>query len=175
MAPLPHNNTAIYFVDYLTGSVQHTMEWRYNGVFSPASFGTLLDDFLSEVSALTCALTVVRVRSQANGANVSFPVTTGQEGATFGSGTAVPDQIAASLNFVGRSSGGRRVRLSVFGYDNAVGDFRLTTTDSTVIDNAVTILTAASGVALAIDGVKPTWYPYANVSVNAYWQRQLRA
>ena len=175
MAPLPHNNTAIYYVDYATGVVEHTFEVRYDGAVSPASFGTFVNSFLSTVGDLTCALTVNRVRSQAEGSLFSFPVTTGIEGNVYGTGVGAIDQYASSLNFVGRSGGGRRVKLSVFGYDQSFGDFRLTEADSTVIDDAVILLNASSGLALAIDGIEPVWYPYANVSVNAYWQRNLRS
>lgn len=174
MAPLPHNNTALYYVDYSTGTVGHTFEVRSDGAFSPASFGTWCDAFLTQVSALTCQITVNVVRFQADGANVSNPVTTGIEGNTYGSGAGALDQFASSLNFVGRSSGGRRVKLSVFGYDNAFGDFRLTAAESINVSDAVDILNGTAGIALAIDQVAPTWYPYANISVNAYWQKELR-
>lgn len=175
MAPLPHNNTALYYVDYATGSIEHTFEVRYNGAVSPVALGTSIDNFLNAVSELTCALTVNRVRSQAEGSIFSFPVTTGIEGNVYGTGAGAPDQFASSLNFVGRSPGGRRVKLSVFGFDQSFGDFRLTTGDSIPVDDAVTVLQTAAGLYLAIDGLDPVWYPYANVSVNAYWQRNLRA
>lgn len=175
MAPLPHNNTAIYYVDYATGPVEHTFEVRYNGIVSPSAFGTFANSLLASVSDITCAITVNRVRSQAEGSLFSFPVTTGIEGNVYGVGAGAPDQYASSLNFVGRSPEGRRVKLSIFGYDQSFGDFRLTNADSVPVTDATILLNSAAGLALAIDGLEPVWYPYANVSVNAYWQRQLRA
>jgi hypothetical protein len=120
-------------------------------------------------------LTVNTVRFAAAGSNVSNPVTTGFEGTSYGSGAGTVDSVPAFVNFIGRSSGGRRVRLAVFGYKNAFSTFRLHSTEDTHIADCITDLNGLANGALAIDGIKPTWYPYANVGFSAYWIRAVRA
>lgn len=175
MAPLPHNNTALYFVDYTTVGLQHTMEVRANANTSPGVFGTIMQGFLTQLNTLVFAATVSGVRFQAIGQNVSNPVVTGMEGFTFGSDAGTVDSAPIALNFVGRSPGGRRVRLMVFSYKAAFSTYRLTIAENNGIGAAVTILNGEANTFLAIDGQAPVWYPYANVLVNAYWQRAVRA
>lgn len=175
MAPLPHDNTAIYYVDYSTVAQNHTLEVRANGGLSPAAFATWFDIFIAHLAADLFTWTLNVVRWSAAGSTVSSPVTTGLEGNVYGSGAGTVDSVPAFVNFVGRSSGGRRVRLAVFGYKNAFSTFRLTTAEDTHIGDAVTDLNSVSNGALAIDGLKPVWYPYANVGFSAYWIRNVRA
>lgn len=174
MAPLPHNNTAIFYVDYTVINVQHTFELRATGGLSPASLGTFLNTFLGHLSADILSLTVNLVRFAAAGSNVSNPVTTGIEGTVYGSGAGTPDSVPAFLNFIGRSTGGRRVRLAVFGYKTNFSNFRLLNSEDTHVADAVGDLNGLANGALAIDGIKPVWYPYANVGFSAYWIRQVR-
>lgn len=174
MAPLPVSNTARYFVDYQQGTHEHTLVARATGATSPASFGSIINGFLLNLTTLLVATTLTRVRFAAQGSTVSNPVITGFEGSSYGSGAPTNEQNAIYLDFVGRSSGGRRVRLAVFGYKGTFSDFRLTEAESAPIANAVASLNAPSTCFLAIDGIDPTWYPYANTGANAYWQRNLR-
>jgi len=175
MAPLPHNNTAIYYVDYSVDGQEHTFEVRFNGAVSPSAFGSHINGFLGPLAALLDEVTINVVRFQAEGSDVSNPVVAGIEGNTYGTGTGGPDNVPRFLNFVGRSSGGRRVRLAVFGYKGANSVWRLTSTESTDISDAVDVLNGTSGTFIAIDGIDAIWYPYANIGYNAYWQRKERA
>lgn len=175
MAPLPHNNTAIFYVDYTTCGRDHTVEVRANGGLSPAAFGTWFNTFVGHLSTDLLTWTINQVRWSALGSDVSNPVVTGIEGTTRGTGAGTPDSVPAFLNFVGRSSGGRRVRLAIYGYKNQFSTFRLTPTEDTHIGEAVLDLNTVLNGALAIDGLKPVWYPYANVGFSAYWIRAVRA
>jgi len=175
MTPLPHNNTAIYYVDYSTVFREHTLEVRANAATSPSLFGSLMDGFFSSIATILYPLTVNTVRFQAIGTNVSNPVITGIEGNLYGTGVPTTDNVPIALNFVGRSTGGRRVRLMVFGFSGGFSGYRLTTGESNPILVATTVLNGEANAFLAIDGVAPVWYPYANVLANAYWQRQVRA
>jgi hypothetical protein len=85
------------------------------------------------------------------------------------------DSVPVALNFIGRSPGGRRVRLELFSYGGGLSTYRLTSAESTPVLNAIAILNGTAGTFQAIDGLDPVWYPYANVLVNAYWQRAVRA
>ena len=79
-----------------------------------------------------------------------------------------------ALNFVGRSSTGRRARWAIFGYKNAYSEFRLTSAESADIATVVDALDASPTRFLAIDGNLPTWYPYANVKAWDYWVGEAR-
>lgn len=175
MAPLPHNNTALYYIDYANGTLQHTAEVRFNGAVSPSAFGTTMNQFFNTISPLLTTITINTIRFQAEGTNVSNPVTTGIEGNSYGTGTPNDLQTVSSINFVGRSPGGRRVRLELFGTNSAYSQGRVTETESSDVLDAVAQLNGSASTFLAIDGQNPVWYPYVNVSVNAYWQRKQRA
>lgn len=174
MAPLPPESTARYFFDYTSVFEDHTFVVRHNGIISPASAGASVATFLGALASIFFPITITTVRSAASGSTISFPVTTGIEGTSYGSGIATSNDAPRELNFIGRSSGGRRVRLGLFGYKDAISDYRVTTGESTPVNNAVNHLNASVGLFLAIDGVEPTWYPYANMLYNAYWQRAIR-
>lgn len=175
MAPLNPNNTMRFFVDYSTGNVEHTALIRAIAPQSPADVGTQVDGLLTAISGQFCLITVNRVRFAPAGSDISAPVATGIEGNVYGSGAAGTLTQATSWNFVGRSGGGRRCRFSIFGYEGAPSDFRLTEAESTEVTAALAWLNGAANSWRAIDGLKPLWYPYADVSINAYWQRQLRS
>lgn len=175
MTALPHNNTAIFYVDYSTILTGHTAEVRANGGLSPSAFGTFFDAVMGHLSSSLFPVTINLVRWSAASSSVSNPVTTGIEGNVYGSGAGDANSVPAFLNFIGRSSGGRRVRMAIYGYKNAFSTFRLTPAESSGVGDTITELNALSNGALAIDGLKPTWYSYANVGFSAYWLRAVRA
>lgn len=175
MAPLPPESTARYFLDYSVNAHTHTMEVRASGAHSPASFGSAMTNLLGAIVSLLLPITVLDVRFAASGSTVSNIVVSGIEGAVFGTGTGTVDDVPKELNFVGRSTGGRRVRLGIFGYKGVVSTYRLTNAESSAILNATTILNGTSPYFFAIDGLVGVWKPYANILFNSYWQRKVRA
>lgn len=175
MPALPPSNTLRYFCDYSVGNVGHTAQVRATAVASPAYIGSLFNNLFTSMGPQLAALTINLVRVALQGSDVTNPIVTGIEGNTYGAGVGSTFHQATSVNFIGRSSTGKRTRFSIFGYDSASSDFRLTTAESTEVSQTVAFLNGAVNAALAIDGTKPTWYPYANVSYNAYWQQELRA
>lgn len=176
MAPLPANSTARYFVDYTTGTEEHTFSVRANPTYSPADLGTDLNTFLTDISPLLNRITIIRVRYQPEGSNVSAPVATAIDGNDYGGASyGTGDDRSKFLNFVGRSSDGRRVRLAVYGVNDIQPDYRVSTADSSAIIAAVDTLNTPANAFLTVSGLKPLWYPYANTTDSAYWQKQLRA
>lgn len=175
MAPLSPSNTLRYFADYSVGTVEHTAVIRANAVLSPATMGTQLDQVFTALAGQLSSISFVRLRVAVVGSNVTNPVICGIEGNTYGAGVAGTLEKATSLNFVGRSTAGRRSRFSIFGYKGAPSDFRLTSAEAAAIGTALLTINGGVNSWLAIDGLKAVWYPYADVSYNAYWQRQLRA
>lgn len=176
MAPLPDNLTTRWYLDYTTGGIEHTTMIRTQATVTLAQFDAVMDNLMDELVGYLGSRVITGVRASPVGSNFSFSVPSTLNGQTYGSGGVNTLQASTSLSFVGRSSTGRRARLFFFGTSQPVpADFRLTTADAAPIGVAVTTLTDATDMFLAIDGSKPTYYPYANVAVNAYWQRNVRA
>lgn len=175
MAPLDPNNTARFFWDYTVDGANHTFITRHNGILSPGAAGASVATLLTTIASQINLITINTCRSAAQGSDFSFPVTSGIEGSQYGAGVGNADTVPRELNFVGRSSGGRRCRLGIFGYKGNISTWRVTGAEVAAVQNAVNHLNASVGIYLAIDGVEPVWYPYVNVLYNAYWQGAVRA
>lgn len=174
MAALNPNNTARYRCFYTTLGVQHDFQVRANAIFSPATMGTFVTALMSAIGPAMYASVIDKVEYAAAGSNVFNIVTTGAEGLAYGSGTAAGLLKPQFFAFQGRSTGGHKVRLSIYGIKIEENDYRFNPGDSAEVDAGVVVLQATVNGALAIDGLKPVWYPYANTGFNAYWQRKQR-
>jgi|SRR5215217_645273 len=173
MAPLPEDSTARYRFDYTVNGEPHDFQIRASA--SPAAVGILAGDLLTTMAPELYALNVVSVSHAASGSGIFLPVTTGIEGNTYGTGTGAYEQKAWYVDFIGRSTAGRRWRLALFGIRTLAGDFRYLPGENATITSAIAVLNAAGvGELLAIDGADVVVYPYANAGVNAHWQRALR-
>lgn len=174
MAPLPPNNTPRFRIKYTNVSHQHSMEVRSH--LSPSALGTLIDDFFTALDTAIFSTVIDSVEFAADGSDIFNPVTSGIEGNVytgFGSGT-VPGEAAQYISFIGRSSGGRRVRLYVFGVTTTGDDFRFPAGEVADVDAARAVLVAAGDSLRCIDDLQPVWKTYANGGVNAHWQKALR-
>jgi hypothetical protein len=172
MAPLSPDNTARYRVHYTVIGAQHTMEIR--SLISPGALGTLVDSLLTQLGTDIFAMVVDFVEFAASGSNVFNSVTTGIEGFTYGSGAGTTIQIPNYVHFIGRTTGGRRVRLTVFGIIGLGTDYRFIAGEDALIDAAISVLVASGGNILGIDGLTPVWKSYANAGTNAHWQKAVR-
>lgn len=172
MAPLSPDNTPRFRVHYTTVGRQHTMEVRSSS--SPAAVGTFLQNFFTTQGAVSFASVIDSVDFAVSGSNVFNPVTTGAEGHTWGSGAGNTTSIPYFINYIGRSTGGRRLRMAVFGHAGAPIDYRYVAGENATVDNTIAVLVAAGGLLTCIDGITPVWKTYANVGFNAYWQRNVR-
>lgn len=172
MAALLPSNTARYKVHYTVGGHSHTMELR--SVASPSAIGTLVDAFLTALSSILHAMVIDLVEFAASGSDIFNPVTSGIEGNTYGIGAGTTDQVPIFFNFIARSSGGRRLRMAIFGGTSLGTDFRFIAGELGPIDAAIAVLVAAGSQLMAIDGLTPVWKTYANAGFNAHWQRALR-
>ena len=175
--PLPHldpDNTARYKVFYTVSAYQHTSEVRV-GIVSPSAFGTAFGTFLGDLAPNLYATTIDSVEYAGAGTTVFFPVTTGIEGITYGSGSAVvPGENAYFYDFSGRTSGGRRMRAFQYGAKTLGGDYRFAAGEDTDLDAALAVIVGEASMWLGIDGVKPVMKSYINAGVNSYWQRKVR-
>lgn len=172
LGPLPPESTPRYRVHYTVIGKQHTFEIRSHD--SPSFIGTFVQDFLTMLDALCFASVIDSVDFAADGSNVFNAVTTGAEAFTWGSGAGTIQEIPQYINFIGRTSGGRRVRLAVFGLGVSAVDYRFVATENADVDNARGVLVAAGGLLRGIDDLTPIWKTYANTGFNAYWQKAVR-
>lgn len=175
MAPLPPSSTRRYFVDYETCLENHTTMVRTDAGVSPAAFTTAFQSIMTELSSLLYTVNVAGVRTAALGSDVSLPVTSGLTGYIYGGPNGAHGAAPIFLDFIGRSSAGRRARMSIYGLQLVPQDYRLTSGDNSHIQNVVGILNSTTGMFIGIDGNPVTWYGYANVGYNAYWQREVRS
>lgn len=174
MAPLPENNTECYFVDYSAAGENHTMLIRVADDTPAGDLGDTLNAVLNTIAPRLYQLTINQVRRRAKNTTVSFPVVSGIEGNTYGTGSPANKERADFLNFVGRSIAGRRVSFAIYGSNDIDDNFRLTASESSDVADTVDLLNSDDGIFLSIDGLNPTWYPYVNMAASAYWQRRLR-
>lgn len=175
MPPSPVDGTKRWKVGYAVGSFEHEFLVRMASSAVETSVVTLVSDWLAAQTSLFFASVVTSVKQAAEDSNLFFPITNDLIGVTWGAGTNDRTGNPMQLNYVGRSSTGKRVRIGLFGYKGAFSDWRLTAAESTAVDNAVTALNTTTDTFIAIDGSLPVWYPYANVGANDYWLRQSRA
>lgn len=190
MAPLPQNNTARVFFDYITGnqpsSTEHTVAWRSTGPGTTnADVQNTFLGFLQALGAgtLMAGWRVLRVRVQEQGQNFSLPVPVVAGLAAFvgtNASTYPQNREAEEWVWSGRSAtSGRRVDFSLYGLAPLVpANFRFPVGGSSPAWVAGTVNylngTSAPVGPLVIDFTEPTWYQYVNVQYNSYWEERIR-
>lgn len=172
MAPLLPSNTPRFRVHYTSMGNAHTMQFRSHA--SPATFGSFVDGFLARLDPAIAPLTIDSVDFAPDGSDIFNPVTSGIEANTYGTSGTVPEMAAWAFTFVGRTSGGRRVRVAVFGADSLGDNYRFNPAESAVVDDARDFLAANPSFALGIDDIAAVWKAYVNVQVNDHWVKNLR-
>lgn len=177
MAPLPFNNTGILFLDYSAASENHTVMCRFGESSSPGEAMTVLHNLLTALDASLTLVTIIGARVRDKGGSVSYDVTwTGD--ASYGGTLGSHEKAAFYGDFVGRSLGGVRCRMAIFGFgeafDTTAHDYRFTAVESEIVADAIAALEANSACPVAADGDVVNWKQYLNVGVNAYWRNRIR-
>jgi len=172
MAALPPESTARYRFTYTVTGFHHTGQIR--STMSPASFGVFLTLLVDTLDPLMYASTIDSVEWAASGSNIFNAVITGAEGHGYGTGAGTPTEIPEYIDFLGRSTGGRRTRLTFFGIGVSAGDYRFQAGENADVDAAIAVLVGTGGSLLCVDGLTPVWKSYANTGFNSYWQKVVR-
>lgn len=173
MAPLPPSNTPRFKFHYTSTGTDHTLQLRT--AVSPAVAGLVFDNLFTAISGIIFATTLDFVEFAPTGSDIFNPVTTGQEGNTYGSGGALPYQVGQYYDFVGRSQGGRRNRITVFGAKDLGVNFRFQPGENATVDAGLAALVASAANILAIDGLSTVFKSYVNAGVNAHYQKTVRS
>lgn len=172
MAPLPPDSTPRYRIHYKAIDKDHTFQLRSDQ--SPAFIGNLANDFFTALGAAVGPILLEFVDWAPAGSNVFNPVITGHEGAAYAGGAFTNEMNAWAYTFVGRSSGGKRTRIAVFGALFLSDDYRLEAAASPTIAAALNILNLAGSLITCIDGLRPVWKSYVDIQVNDHWVKNLR-
>jgi len=171
MAPLPPNSTPRFKFNYTVNNTDHSFQVRSAG--SPSAVGSLVDAFLEAIADAIYGLTISTAEFAADASDIFLPVTTGIEGNVYGTGFAGPPEENWFYGFIGRSAGGRRWHLDIFGARTLGTDYRIVPGESAVLTDGIDVLNASTSL-IAIDGLAVTVYPYVNCGNNAHWQRAVR-
>jgi hypothetical protein len=118
--------------------------------------------------------TIDSVEFAAAGSNIFNAITTGIEGNAYGTGAVGDTATPYYVNFIGRSAGGRRSRMAIFGIKSVGTNYRYTPGEDTSIDAALAVLVVGGPNVWAIDGLPVIWKSYVNAGVNAHWQKVVR-
>lgn len=170
MAPINPNNTARMKVFYQNAIAEHAVIVRFENGSGLSDAELRFSNLVDAISPLFSFSEVTAVQQAAEGLDI-FNDVPGSSllGITWGSGPATKDNNAVAGTFVGRSTAGRRTRVSFFGYKGATSDYRLTATESTDVGDALTVLEAATASFQAIDGNLPIWKQYIDVKAFDHW------
>jgi len=173
MAPLLPSNTARFRFFYTTVGHQHSVQIRSTA--SPSAVGTFMGDYFNAWGATAADIVVDFVDWAPAGSDIFNPVTTGIEGTTYTGGTVLSNEVAAwEYTLIGRTSGGRRVRMAQFGALYLGVDYRLVSGESSPVDAVINHVQGAGGLLMGIDGLTPVWKDYADCQVNDHWVKVLR-
>jgi hypothetical protein len=172
MAPLPADSTPRYKVFYTNSGKQHVMDLRSHA--SPSAIGTELDAIFTAISSLLTSTVIDDMQFAASGTNVFNSVSSTFVGNTYGSGSGSDLVVASYINFIGRSSDGRRIRMAIFGTKDLAADFRFVSGENADVDSTIALLQDPASTLITIGDLRPVWKNYANAGFNAYWQRAQR-
>jgi hypothetical protein len=121
----------------------------------------------------------LRARAQGAGSSVSVPAELGALSTFVGTASGGLAQVdePREYRWVGRSIGGRRVSVSLYGITIATpADYRYEGASGPPSLAGVrdALVASAPGVFVAIDDTNPLWYSYVNVNYNSYWEQEAR-
>lgn len=174
MAPLDPNNTARYKYEYENAQNKHSLVIRAGAGATDSSMDADLATLMGHIGAGFSASTFTGASKAAAGSDLFFPFASGAVGDTFGSGAAIKQYDATSMTFVGRTPGGRRTRVSIFGFKGDLSEFRLTSAESSDVASAIDDLNSFGFSFIGIDGLTALWNEYADIKANDHWVKKSR-
>jgi hypothetical protein len=172
MAPLPPSNTARYRFHYTTIGQAHTVQVRATS--SPSSIAGFFNAYMLAFGSDIFQTTLDFVEWAPNGSDIFNPVSTVYDGTSYGAGFGNVVDVPRAYTFIGRTPGGRRVRMAQFGAKFDGSNYRFTAGENAQIDAVIALLNAPGSQLLGIDGLLPNWKSYADVQLNDHWITEVR-
>jgi hypothetical protein len=137
--------------------------------------------FVELSPVLTNQFVYVNARTVLAGNNFSLPAPLPSIAASGSIITYPVEQQVVTHTFVGRSGGGRRNVLPVYGVIPAYADdYVYSRGEVAALDNTIDYLNTGGGlgtggnIGIAIDGLPTSWYDRVTLNYNDYWVRQVR-
>lgn len=177
LPPLDPDNTPRGAVAYTSGGIGHLMEWRMpigstveQMETKAQDLANLLAPFMAIGDSATGAFRWVA------GSNISIPVTITPVAGTATAPTRTDQTDAACISYTGRSTDGRKVRITIFSQIfDAVKTTRFPLAGApSVYQDFMDELESNDTPTATISGAVPLWKQYVNVRRNSYWQNQGR-
>jgi hypothetical protein len=172
MAPVAPSNTARFRFNYTCVATQHSVQVRTGA--SPAAISGFMNAYFTAFAGSIFGITLDNVEFAAVGSDIFNLITSGLEGNTYGVGAGSVEDIPRAYTFIGRSPGGKRVRMVQFGAKNVSSNYRVTSGEQVDIDAVLALLQGLPTHLLAIDGLVPVWKSYANVKEYDHWVEAVR-
>lgn len=175
MAPLPVSNTKRVWLEYTSEGKQHEMVGRFVvGISDADAVAAMRAIALQCANYMKTTDSFHSARVAQSGSNLSFPVAFASV-TGLNAGAVANGQEPNFISWVGRSTGGRRVRLTYFDPFTEPGEsYRWPEGSTAPYDNVLDILRDPLMGFAAIDGQPAIWNSYYNTGTNAYWQRKQR-
>lgn len=176
MAPLPEENTARIRVRYHDQWNEHTMTFRFVDMAAPATNVAIVRSVITSMLPLLWDNVIFDGAEMAvEGSNIFNEVSGWTPMNATGQGTPGANVSPSRfMQFGGRSSDGRKVKLYLFGvrYDE-VQDMRYSPADLAAVGDVIDQLTNSSEI-VTIGGITPVWKQYANYGFNDLVTRKAR-
>jgi len=174
MAPLSPSATIRYKLSYTNGYDTHALVMRASAV-NNAGANSALQDFLAAIEPNLSIISAFELSVAAVGSNLFNPISWSGP-SSYGDGPMPVINRPASYSFVGRTPGGRKARIFLYGLSTINdGSWRILTSEDSDVSAAVAELGTHSGFFLGIDGLAPLWHSYCNVGINDHWLKNVRA
>jgi hypothetical protein len=173
LVALSPSTTARFKLRYSDGQNNHALVMRTSSNVAHAACQTL-DLFLAAHNAVVAQLTIIGLEYAPAGSDIFNPVVWDQA-TTYGTGTLAELERPYTWSYTGRSPGGHKSRVFLFG-NNLHSDASWRTDDNgtNFVTAALEALNNNSAHFLAIDGGVPIWHAYANQGANDHWIKRAR-
>jgi len=173
---LAPENTARWRLVYQVGGIEHGVVMRVDATNpTQTTVEAGFSQLLSDLSAQMWEITFVRLEYAAAGSTIFNPQTSALSGVLAGAGAGGPEQNVRSISFVGRTGGGHKARVFLYGYGAATADnMRVTTVERAEVAAAIARINGYLHLFVAIDAIKPTYNGYVNINYNKHWTKVIR-
>lgn len=175
LPPVPPENTQRLYVQQKGAHGEHILQMRFG-------LGVGVDAMVARARAICQAMAPLVVPAtsfygalhSASGTNLRFPVAWGAAIAGTSGETFSQFEWPQFVSFTGRSLQGYRCRITCPGYAGVMPEtYRLQSTN-TIVAAVLAQLRATAPELVAVNGGPVLWNNYANLGVNAHFQREAR-